>query len=384
MACVRKRRGRWMIDYYDQLGKRHWETVGTSKKEAADRMAQRLIEIRQGAYNPGLANTRLKDYAGKWLETHVIPNLKPSTLKTYTECLDNHILPSLGDTALKSIRRDMIIGLLSDLTRTGLSRSSVNLIYAVLRAILSSAADEGIMATNPAVRMGKFTRSRTEPQKKINPMTREELRLFLETARTDALAYYPLFLCLARTGLRIGEAIALKCEDLDFVGFGIEVRRSIVQGRTGTPKNGRTRRVDMSQQLAHVFRGEVAKRKGQLLQLGKSADHLGDVWLIQNGQRNPLDDSKVRKVFARVLAKARLPRRNLHSLRHSFASFLIQNGESLAYVKDQLGHHSIQITVDKYGHLVPGGNRQAVDRLDDENGRAYAIIRPANYYLSTP
>ena len=373
-----------MIDYYDQSGKRRWETVGTSKKEAADRLAQRLIEIHQGAYNPGLANTHLRDYAGKWLEIQVKPNLKPATQKTYSECLDNHILPFLGDTALKSIRRDMIIGLLADLNRKGLSRSSVNLVYAVQRSILSSAVDEGILAANPAVRMGKFTQRRTEPQRTINPMARDEVRYFLEVARTEALAYYPLFFCLARTGLRIGEAIGLQCGDLDFASFGIEVRRSIVQGRTGTPKNGRTRRVDMSQQLAQVLRGEVSKRKPQLLQLGRSAEELGDMWLFQNRDGGPLDDSRVRKVFARVLAKAGLPRRNLHSLRHSFASLLIQNGESLPYVKDQLGHHSIQLTVDTYGHLAPGGNREAVDRLDDDRWRAYAKLLPANYYLSTP
>jgi integrase len=59
-------------------------------------------------------------------------------------------------------------------------------------------------------------------------------------------------------------------------------------------------------------------------------------------------------------------------VRHTFASLLIQQGESLAYVRDQLGHHSIQMTVDVYGHLVPGGNRQAVDKLD---GLENATIR---------
>ena len=373
-----------MIDYYDQLGRRHWETVGPSKKGAVERLAQRLLEIRQGPCDPRLANTRLKEYARKWLETYVRPNLKPSTLKAYSECLENHILPFLGDSALKSVRRDMVIGFLAGLSRKGLSRSSVSLVYAVLRAILSSAVDAGILAANPVVRMGRFTQRRAEPQRTFNPMSREEISLFLETARIEALAYYPLFLCLARTGLRIGEAIALKCGDLDFAGFGIEVRRSIVQGRAGTPKNGRTRRVDMSQQLAQVLRGEIAKHKAQLLRLGKSADQLGDVWVFQNGEGNPLDDSKIRKVLARVLTKAGLHRRNLHSLRHSFASLLIQNGESLAYVKDQLGHHSIQLTVDTYGHLAPGGNREAVDRLDDDRWRAYPRLLPANYYLSTP
>ena len=71
------------------------------------------------------------------------------------------------------------------------------------------------------------------------------------------------------------------------------------------------------------------------------------------------------RVFYKVLIKAGLRRIRIHDLRHTFASMLIQNGESLAYVRDQLGHHSIQITVDTYGHLVPGANRQAVDRLDD-------------------
>ena len=71
-------------------------------------------------------------------------------------------------------------------------------------------------------------------------------------------------------------------------------------------------------------------------------------------------------MFYKALAKAGLRRVRIHDLRHTFASLLIQNGESLAYVKDQLGHHSIQITVDIYGHLVPGANREAVARLDDD------------------
>jgi integrase len=66
----------------------------------------------------------------------------------------------------------------------------------------------------------------------------------------------------------------------------------------------------------------------------------------------------------KLLAKAGFPSLRIHDLRHTFASLLIQQGESLAYVKEQLGHHSIRITVDTYGHLVPGGNRQAVDKLD--------------------
>jgi integrase len=70
-------------------------------------------------------------------------------------------------------------------------------------------------------------------------------------------------------------------------------------------------------------------------------------------------------VLRPALHQAELRQIRIHDLRHTFASLLIQQGESLVYVKEQLGHHSIKITVDTYGHLVPGGNRQAVDKLDD-------------------
>jgi len=80
-----------------------------------------------------------------------------------------------------------------------------------------------------------------------------------------------------------------------------------------------------------------------------------------------LNGDKIRhRAHKGILKKASLRYIRLHDRRHIFASLLIQNGESLAYVKEQLGHHSIQITVDTYGHLVPGGNRRAVDRFDDD------------------
>ena len=77
-----------------------------------------------------------------------------------------------------------------------------------------------------------------------------------------------------------------------------------------------------------------------------------------------------RRVFHKALDRAKLRRLRFHDLRHTFASRLIQNGESLVYVKDQLGHHSIKVTVDVYGHLVPGANKAAVDRLYPDRGAA--------------
>jgi len=365
MACVRRWRGAWCVDFRDGSGKRIIQRA-ESKQEAQERLAEIMRGLKVGSYDPTLAKTPLEEYAPKWLQIKQA-EVKPSTLTSYEYALRVHILPDLGKHQLGKLTREAIKAFLGKKNEARLSRDTVRVLHATLRALLEEAVESGIVPVNVARRAGKFVKGKANQGEKIQFFSRDELALFLETAKTEALAYYPLFLCLARTGLRIGEAIGLQCGDLDFAGFGIEVRRNIVKGRVGTPKNGRTRRVDMSQQLAQVLRGEIANRKAQLLRLGKSADELGSLWLFQSGAGGPMDDSKVRKVLARLLVKAGLPRRNLHSLRHSFASLLIQNGESLAYVRDQLGHSSIQITVDTYGHLVPGGNRRAVNRLDDGN-----------------
>ena len=93
------------------------------------------------------------------------------------------------------------------------------------------------------------------------------------------------------------------------------------------------------------------------------------VWVFCSETGGPLDGDNLRKrVFYKVLEQAGLRHIRIHDLRHTFASLLLQNGESLKYIQEQLGHSSIQITMDTYGHLIPGANRGAVDRLDDATG----------------
>jgi len=87
-------------------------------------------------------------------------------------------------------------------------------------------------------------------------------------------------------------------------------------------------------------------------------------WVFLSSVGTPLQRREVVRQWRRLLSRLSMRHLRLHDLRHTFASLLIQNGESLAYVKEQLGHHSIRITVDTYGHLVPGGNKAAVDKLD--------------------
>ena len=167
--------------------------------------------------------------------------------------------------------------------------------------------------------------------------------------------------------MRLGEVLALQWGDIDFSGRFIEVRRNYVRGRITKPKSGKTRRVDMSQQLTETLHHLLMQRKAETLRRGWRA--LPE-WVFCSETGGLLDKDNLRKrVFYRSLAKAGFRQIRIHDLRHTYASLLIQQGESLAYIKEQLGHHSIQVTVDIYGHLVPGGNTAAVDRLDDASIR---------------
>ncbi len=135
---------------------------------------------------------------------------------------------------------------------------------------------------------------------------------------------------------------------IDFHRRFINIQRGFSRGKIETPKSGKSRKVDVSLQLTKEGWGKVPE------------------WVFLSQDGTPLDSSHWRsRVFNKALGKAGLRKIRIHDLRHSYASLLIQAGESLAYVRDQLGHHSIKVTVDVYGHLAPEGNKEAVDRLDD-------------------
>ena len=135
-------------------------------------------------------------------------------------------------------------------------------------------------------------------------------------------------------------------------------------------------RVDLSLVLADTLGHLRVRRTEEALAKGWGA--VPD-WVFVNEHGRPIWKSDFeRRVFHKALEKAGLRRIRFDDLRHTFASRLLQNGESVVYVKDQLGHHSIKVTVDVYGHLVPGANKAAVDRLDQQALAALAALEARN------
>jgi len=386
MACIAKRRGVWVVDWRDALGKRHRDAVEGNRDDAK----KRLAEVLKGEGQTVETKKTFQQYAEEWLKTYGKTELKESTYREYEAAFKNHLYPAFGPLPFTKVTkgavRKLVAGKLEDgrvhklkgeEQGKGLSRSTVRNIIAPLREMFNHAIDDGAASFNPASRVGRFNKRRST-DKKIDPLTREELSILLEKAKEKMPHYYPLLLCAARTGIREGELIALKWGNIDFHGRFLEVRHKVVRGKVTSPKHGKTRKVDMSLQLTNALDELLGQRKAEALkrEMGKPLEEqkkheevlneVMDSWVFVTPIGARMDPNRMRKnVFYRCLDHAELRRVRFHDLRHTFASLLIQQGESLAYIKDQLGHSSIQITVDTYGHLVPGGNRQAVDRLDD-------------------
>jgi integrase len=363
-----KGRGKpWWV-FIAHNGKQKSIMVGDrSAAEALGAIIQEKIKAGDLQIIPEQKTPTFGEYAEKWLDGYVSTHLKYTTQKSYEYIIRFH-LGKLKSRPLDQIKRPELRELIYEKLKSGLSPKTVVNIKAVISSLLNHSFEDGLILGNPAARLGKFIKRR-DPKADINPLDREEARVFLEAMQAHYPRYYPFFLCALRTGMRLGELLALEWGDIDFRGGFIEVRRSHTHGHFTTPKNGKARRIDMSGQLAETLKELSTLRKREALASGRG-EVVDLVFVNEDGRL--INESNLRnRVFFKALEKAGLRRVRIHDLRHSFASLLIQNGESLAYVRDQMGHYSIQITVDTYGHLVPGANRQAVDKLDDNHLTTY-------------
>jgi integrase len=361
---------------------RHLGTADLSKTEA-EREAEKLrIAIRGGSFlvakpevTPDTPVETLETYARAWLQM-ATQKLKASTGRFYRDNLENHVIPAIGAVPLTDMNRVVVKRFIRALLEKRLKRNTVNGIVRTLSTILSEAVEDERLPANPAFRPGRHLKDPNAPKKaQIDPYTREEVAQLLDVSQEHFAEWHPFVMCAVRTGLRLGELRALEWGDFDWRQRFIRVERNWVEGKLTTPKNGMARNVDMSLQLRAVLR--LWRRYQRISWFERGAPMPQLVFPSETGA--PLDDSNLRKVMLTIVEKAQVRRHRsiVHVMRHSFASLLLQQGESLMYVKEQMGHSSINITADVYGHLIPGANREAVDRLDDSSARLARTLQAA-------
>ena len=199
-------------------------------------------------------------------------------------------------------------------------------------------------------------------------MSRLETEKFLSAVSEMCPEWYPFFLTALRAGLRKGELIALKWGDIQFGESAADpnryilVQRNYSLGRFTSPKSNKSRLVDLSRQLRATL---LSLRDSRLLSamMCGGASIADDLVFPSEVGTAIKPDNIVPRYMEPALVKAGLRRFRFHDLRHTFGSLLIQDGAS-DLRQEQMGHSSIQITVDTYGHLIPGADVAWVDRLD--------------------
>ncbi len=406
-----RKNGMWYL-VVDHRGQR--KSISTRLRGRGGRKAAHLaaaeLQRRLSLDDLGILEARrssdvtLAGYAETWLARR--EDLAIGSADLYQRIVRKHWLPLLGSRRLTAIRREEILTALDVMRQSGTRSKTRALRLSVLRSCLNSAMEDGLLQANPAARAGRFllaSHVERRHEVELSVFTAEELRQLIDVARAEfPPEIYVLVLTLARTGLRPGEGRCLQIADVDLAVRQLWVRRT--EGRRGrkhgaarfnAPKSHQVRRVDMSDQLVADMEAYLAIRQrdgpaGPWLFPPPSESRVtahekrtpsGRDFRVQAHPRpsrwhrpeEPIGHTTFSNIWRRLLARARVRYRKPHGLRHTYATRLIaeavdhgQDGEAiLHYVSKQLGHSSIKITVDYYGHLVPTRRRVIVNRLDD-------------------
>ena len=357
-----KKQGEWWV-FINQHGKRWSKKVGADlslAQEIAKKTEARLIlgefELDK-TLPPPLPS--FKKCAEVWL---ALPreDWKESTLESYRANLSKHVYPEIGAEPIDHIRRKHLKALFDKLATGGLSRATLSLIKAPVSGVFNYAVDSEIIEANPLKDLSISTR---KIHLGLEPLTEDEAARLLEQARRFLDGYYyPHLLCMLRAGIRLGELKALQWQDIDFEKRQMEIRRSCRRGRLTDTKNRKRRRVDMTPHLAETLKAWETKQKQQALKLGKPFLNTGFVFASRRGEimrRIALENA-----LSRCLSAAKLRHIRIHDLRHSYATIRLLKGHNIGDVSYQLGHSSISMTYDVYGHWIPGHFKSEVDELD--------------------
>jgi len=300
------------------------------------------------------------ELADNWLSKVVPVSCKPSTLRDYQIIVEKHLKPALGVRLVGDITRlDIKNFLLKKIAEY--APSTVTHMKNAISGILALAVDAEVLSVNPALALGKLWKEKPRG-KEIYPFDKEALKKLLEAFQTHYPWYYPLVATLALAGLRAGEACGLQWEDMDFSGGHIHVRRSLSRMEIVSPKNGKTRKVDLASSLSQVLQEHRTAMKREALARGWGKPPKL-VFVSPSG--GPIDINPFRsRVWNLAQDKAKLRRRRIHDLRHTFITIHLMEGADIAWVSKQAGHHSIKFTWDNYFHWIPSERDKAnADRL---------------------
>lgn len=365
MASIRKRTWKsageektaWIADYFDQGGKRHIKTFST--KKAADAwLVTARGEVARGVHTPENASITVAEAAELWIGKSELEDLERSTIRQYRNHADMHIKPLIGAEKLARLSRPVIEAFRDDLLRKN-SRAMARKVLASLKSILGEAQRRGLVAHNSAqpVKVDVKTRDKSKLAVGRDIPSKEEVQTILAKAEGR---WRPFFVTAIFTGMRASELRGLTWDAVDFTRNVLHVRqRANLWGEIGAPKSAAgAREIPMAPMVVNALR---EWRLACPRQKPSDGDGEGRLWLVfpnGNGKVESHANIANRGFYALQIAAGMVgedgrPKYGLHSLRHFFASWAIEQGFSPKRVQALLGHSSIQMTFDVYGHLFP-------------------------------
>ena len=330
-------------------GPKRRTVYGKTRKEAADKLAKVLSDRIEGIVYDD-ENMTVGEYLDRWLKGSVRGSVRQSTYDRDASLVNNHLRPALGEIKLKKLSAVHVQGFYRDRIDAGLSPSTVHKMHAILHKALSQAVKWNMVSRN-------VTEAVSPPRpapKEMSPLSPEEARRLLRATRGDRLE--ALYILGVTTGMRQGELLALRWQDVDVKNRTVSVRRTLTRsgGRVeiGEPKTKKSRRSIRLTSRAVEALEEHLKR--QLQEIGILGDRYEDQGLLfTTGTGSPINPSNLRqRSFAQLLKKAGLPHIRFHDLRHTCATLLLSKGTHPKFVQELLGHATVAITLDTYSHVV--------------------------------
>lgn len=296
----------------------------------------------------------LNQYLPTFLRRLQRAEARAGTIRGYECVIEKHIVPQLGEQELTAITHEQLRPLLEDLSDRYAS-ATVKMIICALRSLFTWAHRDHHVGEDPlrdSRAIPWLARRRDVTPRAFAP---NELDKLLAVARARCPQFVLLFILLSRTGLRIGEALALRTNHVDLTERWLYVEGTYHgAGDVGDPKTSAGfRYVDLSDDAVETVR-EL---------LGEVRDTPGG-WLFPGEDENPYHARSVQQAFAKIRLRAKLGYCTPHTLRHTFASWLIATGATIARVKDQMGHASIRTTVDLYGSWFRLRDPEAANQID--------------------
>jgi len=361
-GSIVKKNHKWyiVVDSTDENGKRKrkWISGFNTQKEAEKKLPEILQQLNTNTF-VDTNNITLRDYMQLWLEDYAKPNVAPTTYDKYTYAA-NKVSEILGNMKLQQIKPIHIQQLVNKLNNSDVTPSTVLSYYRVLNTAINQAVKWQFIQYNPCVAV-------TPPRNTKNKMMildQDEIQILLDKSKDHVL--YPVIVLALLCGLRRGEILGLKWENIDFFSGVIHLENNLVMANNEsilkeTKTSTGRRAVDISSNVVEVLKKVKKQKMSYKLLYGSSYHDSNFVCTWEDGR--PFRPDYIPKAFAKILVSANLPKIRFHDLRHTHASILLKSGIHPKVVQERLGHSSISITLDTYSHLVPSLQKSAAEKM---------------------